>query len=216
MNPPPVGDVDPRVARTREVVLAATRDALVEEGHAGVTIDGISRRSGVARTTIYRHWPELGDLLADAYDSIKPDADAPPPDTGSLREDCRRQLRTLREALRSSLWGHVLPTMLDCAVRRPELSPHQERLVCERRKITVALVERGIDRGELPAGTDAEAVVDRLVSPLFYRHLMSKMPVTDDYLDELVDAVIAGAAATGPTAAGPTAVGVGGGVRTAP
>lgn len=192
----PVGELDPRVARTRDVVLEATRAALVEEGHAGVTIDGISRRSGVARTTIYRHWPDLGDLLADAYDSIRAEMELPdPPDTGSLREDCRLQLRGLRSALATSRWGHVLPTMLDCAVRRPELAPYQERLVCERRQLTVAIVERGVVRGELPAGIDPEAIVDQLVAPVFYRHLMSKMPIPDDYLDALVDAVIAGAGA---------------------
>ena len=47
---------DPRVLVSRERVLTATLDLLVEAGLGELTIDDISRRSGVAKTTIYRHW----------------------------------------------------------------------------------------------------------------------------------------------------------------
>ena len=64
-----VGICDPRVARSRAAVLAATVDLLGELGHAGTTVEAIAERSGVAKTTIYRHWPSRAPLLIDAFHS---------------------------------------------------------------------------------------------------------------------------------------------------
>jgi AcrR family transcriptional regulator len=47
---------DPRVRRTRALVHEATIELLVDKGLSGLTIEAISQRAGVARTTIYRHW----------------------------------------------------------------------------------------------------------------------------------------------------------------
>ena len=58
-------DVDPRVVRTRRDVLAAAREVLLEEGWEGVTVSRVADRSGYARTTLYRHWPQRLDLLRD-------------------------------------------------------------------------------------------------------------------------------------------------------
>ncbi len=189
-------EIDPRVARTRATVLAAARDLLIEEGHEGVTIDGVARRAGVARTTIYRHWPDRSQLLSDAFESIGSAIE--PPDTGTLRDDLRALLGQLAGALRHECWGQVLPTMIDCGVRNPEMVQHQQRLVRTRRTKTLTVLRRGLARGELPAGTDLELLTDQLVAPLFYRHLVSKMPVTDRYLDALLDATLP--ATRGPAA----------------
>ena len=58
--------VDPRVLLSRERVLTATLDLLTEAGLDDLTIDDISRRSRVAKTTIYRHWPNRSALVIDA------------------------------------------------------------------------------------------------------------------------------------------------------
>jgi AcrR family transcriptional regulator len=47
-------------------VLTATLDLLTEAGLGGLTIDDVSKPSGVARTTIYRHWPNRNALIVDA------------------------------------------------------------------------------------------------------------------------------------------------------
>src|SRR5690606_191899 len=48
--------LDARVARSRATVLRTATDLLVEGGPSAVTIDAIVARSGVAKSTIYRHW----------------------------------------------------------------------------------------------------------------------------------------------------------------
>ena len=46
---------DVRVRHSKEVVMATTYELLSEGGLASVTVDAVARRSGVAKTTIYRH-----------------------------------------------------------------------------------------------------------------------------------------------------------------
>jgi AcrR family transcriptional regulator len=180
---------DPRVVRTRASVLAATCDALVEDGYAGVTIDGVSRRSGVARTTVYRHWASVPELVLDAVDSLKPPFEAP--DTGSLRSDALIVLRSLRDALRDSPWGRLLPVLVEAAFREPELFDRQRAFVRERRGVLRTVLRRGIGRGELHALDELDVVAERLVAPLFYRHLISHDPITDAHLERSLDAVLA-------------------------
>lgn len=56
--------------RTRTTVLQATREILGERGYQGFTVEAVFRRTGVAKTTIYRHWPRRADLLHDALTSV--------------------------------------------------------------------------------------------------------------------------------------------------
>ena len=64
--PGPGRSLDRRVVASRQRVLAAALDLMTETGLGGLTIDDVSRRSGVAKTTIYRHWPNRTALIIDA------------------------------------------------------------------------------------------------------------------------------------------------------
>jgi hypothetical protein len=55
----------------------------------------------VAKTTIYRHWPELSDLVFDAVDAV---ADLCPSDTGSLTGDLRAIIDGLAATLTACGW----------------------------------------------------------------------------------------------------------------
>src|SRR5260370_8491019 len=78
-------ELDARVRRSKETVLAVTHQMMSETGLSGVSIDEVSKRSGVAKTTIYRHWPSLADLLLEACSKLgsKPET----PATGNLLSD---------------------------------------------------------------------------------------------------------------------------------
>ena len=68
--------VDPRVERSRAVITSAATDLLMQGGVHAVTVDAVIARSGVARSTIYRHFPASTDLLAavreKSVDQAKP------------------------------------------------------------------------------------------------------------------------------------------------
>src|ERR1700729_2931520 len=74
-----------RVRRSRSRVLTTAFELLSESGVGGFTVDEVSRRSGVAKTTIYRHWPSREALVIDAASRISAEQEVP--DTGSLEAD---------------------------------------------------------------------------------------------------------------------------------
>ena len=50
---------------TRDRALTAARAAILEIGPSRTTMVEVSRRSGVGRTALYRHWPDVSALVAD-------------------------------------------------------------------------------------------------------------------------------------------------------
>ncbi|UVE93731.1 TetR/AcrR family transcriptional regulator [Dietzia sp. B32] len=50
---------------TRDRALAAAHASILENGPGRTTMVEVSRRSGVGRTTLYRHWPDITALFAD-------------------------------------------------------------------------------------------------------------------------------------------------------
>ncbi len=185
--------VDPRVVRTRSTVLAATRALLEEGGFPALCIDGVAKRSGVARTTIYRHWPSAAALAHEAFRDL---AEATPDiDTGSLRDDLLAHLGWLRTGLEEREWGRLLPQVLAASHHDPELAELDRSFGAQRRRPALAAVERAIARGELSPDVDADDLVDRLAGPLFYRSLVRLQHTSDADLVALVDGTLSGPAA---------------------
>jgi AcrR family transcriptional regulator len=181
---------DPRVARTRAHVLQVAGEVLAEEGREGFTVDAVSRRSGVARTTIYRHWPELGDLLYDTFRAMG--HEVPAPDSGAVRDDLLALYGALADGFSASCLGRSMPVLLDIVRRDPTLQPLHRAFVAERRRPSLLAIRRGMARGELPADLDPERLVDRIAGPVFYRHLVMHDPMTRDEVEALVADVLAG------------------------
>src|ERR1700710_352929 len=62
------GRVDPRVDRTRVAALRAVRELLIDEGWEAITQHRVAERSGVGRTTVYRHWPDRVAMVREAFE----------------------------------------------------------------------------------------------------------------------------------------------------
>ncbi len=60
----PVYSRDPRVRRTRQHVLAVTRE-LLNERQGVLTFSQVAERAGVARQTLYKHWGTVESLIVD-------------------------------------------------------------------------------------------------------------------------------------------------------
>src|SRR6516165_459520 len=88
-------EIDARVRHSKQVVMATTYELLSEEGLAGFTVDAVARRSGVAKTTIYRHWPSREALLLDTCAQMGPQFDVA--DAGSLARDLRALVQRVVE-----------------------------------------------------------------------------------------------------------------------
>jgi len=182
---------DPRVLVSRERVLTTTLDLLTETGLAELTIDDISRRSGVAKTTIYRHWPNRSAIVIDACSRMT-DAQEAPPDTGSLDGDLRAILTGIAGLLGTARWSSILPSIVDAAEHDPEFASIHSRIQRGHAAPLRAALDRAALRGEIPPAADRNAIAAALLGPLYYRRWFSREQIDAEFVDMLIGNTIAG------------------------
>jgi AcrR family transcriptional regulator len=176
--------VDERILRSKETVLRVTSELLTETGLGGISVDEVSRRSGVAKTTIYRHWPTRSDLLIEACSKMGTAPEVP--DTGSFRGDVEILMAGLAERLRSARWPSVLPSVIDAAERDSKIAELHGRLHANRIAPLHEVIERAKRKGEVPSSLDPATVIASLLGPLFYRRWFSREPLDEKFLKKII------------------------------
>ena len=178
-------EIDPRIERTRRVVLDAAAELVGECGFGRASIEAISERSGVARSTIYRHWPERSELLVEAVGKrVGPVAAV---DSGDLRTDLLQVFSHLGNLLSSEPTKSVAASFIAEAMRDPELAALHAKFTERRRAISATLIEKAISRGDLPKTTDPAAMADDLAAPVFFRALILHQPIDKTWIESHVD-----------------------------
>jgi AcrR family transcriptional regulator len=182
-----------RSEEARIAVLEAADDLLAERGFAGVTIEGIAARAGVAKQTIYRWWSSRTDIL---FDALAADAAEyfTPADHGDLGSDLRDQLRQLAAFLSRTDEGAVFRALAGQAQHDPAVAARLESEFLARQRdrdrAPFLLARR---RGQLPQGTDIDLAIDQLAGPVYYRVLVTRQGVPPQFTDALVAHYLAGA-----------------------
>ncbi len=190
------GLADPRVARSRAAILAATAALLIEEGAAGITIEGIAERSGVAKTTIYRHWKSRSQLIFDGFESMLASPPSAPP-AGPVRERLTVLLNGLVRGLTVSEWAPAVTALIDAGDRDPEIRTLLHDFLALRMSPCRDVLVEGVRTGEISASLDVDVAVSALVGPVFYRRLVSREPMDGTFGGLVVDQFLAGASASG-------------------
>ena len=184
------GNRHQRSEPARRAVLEAADDLLVERGFAGVTMEAIATRAGVAKQTVYRWWPSKTDVLLDAFLQDVAE-DLIPPDHGDLAADLRAYLSRLARFLRDSDAGAVFRALVAQAQHDPVFAARfRTRYLDEQRGRDQLPLRRAQQRGRLPADLDLATATDQLVGPLYYRVLVTNEPVDADFTDRLVEAFL--------------------------
>lgn len=108
----------PRPARARDRVRAAVLEHLTDGSYADLTYEGIAASSGVAKTTLYRHWPSKAELV---FDLVLHDRELPSlADRGSLEADIDALAERLVEFVDGGPAGRVFVGVLADVARDPE------------------------------------------------------------------------------------------------
>lgn len=186
-SPPssPEPPTDPRVARSRAAVLDAALDLLAERGWSGTTVAGVSERSGVAKTTIYRHWPSLTALALEAFASLP--RPARPPAGDDVYADLVTMLCGLADDLEQARWSRCLPALVEGAERDPDVAALARDLERARRSGLRDRLARAVADGDLPPATDIDQMAHMLGDPLFYRRLVTRERTPTRFIESLVD-----------------------------
>lgn len=179
---------DKRVERSKAAVLAETYRQLKQSGISGISIDEVSRASGVSKTTIYRHWTSRSALLIDACSKLG--GASPPPDMGTLGADLYALTKTLAEQLQTATWATVYPSIVDAAERDPEIAALRAGLHEAFMAPFHAVIERARGRGEVRSAKPATDVIAAVVGPLFYRRWFSNEEIDDRFTEAIVAAAV--------------------------
>jgi len=179
--------VDPRIERSRELVLTATLELLGEIGYGNLTIEAVAARSGVAKSTIYRHWPGKLALVTEAFTEMK-QANYVPPPPGPVRSRVECFLADLAGSIKHPDWrAACMPALIDASARDPDVAQLSRQLAELATGRLVAVLDEALAAGELPAGTDTELLADALTGPIVMRALFHRPLVDPADVPALVD-----------------------------
>lgn len=187
----------PRNEELDVVVVQAASEVLSERGFDAMTIEEVATRSGVAKTTIYRRWATKGALALDAFLgdflSLQPSVD-----TGSLEGDLRQGLTSWAHAVIDTPTGRTLVRLVAEAQLDAQLAEAwSKRVMIPLRDQHRLMVERAINRGEIPEGSDVEAVMDMTYGPAYHRLLQGHLDITPSFVALVARTVAEGAKAGG-------------------
>jgi AcrR family transcriptional regulator len=189
MNPRPHKQVDPRIERSKIVILQAAVDELAEVGYGGVTIESVAARAGVGKSTIYRHWPDKLALIADAFETFH---EQMVPDLSGLSARGALELLVghVAEVVVDSTFTRCIPALIEGAERDARVREFHHRYADERRQALLDLIARGVKNGEFRRDVDPELAAASLLGAIFYRRLWTGRPLDPKRAGDLVTAVL--------------------------
>jgi AcrR family transcriptional regulator len=183
------GREDPRVAQTRSVVLEAAATLLAERGYAAFTMDALVERTGVSKTTMYKHWPSRTDLIAAAVQAMASDPAAP--DTGDVRDDLIALTMASLDAYTGPRWSG-LASVQEAAGHDPELRAALQSAISTRFSALREVLERAISRGQLRAGLDVETAITILIGAIFFRLRAANLPQVRREVPAIIGTILDG------------------------
>lgn len=179
---------DPRFERTRRAVFHAVLDLIVEAGPEGVTHTAVATRARVGRATLYRHWPDRDQLIAEALAEQR--AALAVELSGDFRTDVRALMRRVANLLRDSRSRRVLTTILHRAQWDPDVQRLRDHQFRDRPNPLVEVLERGQATGDIDPDLDVRVGIVLLAGPLLGRSLLQSEPIDDKFIDLVVDTFV--------------------------
>ncbi len=176
-------------------MLKATIGILFEEGLPAFTIDEVARRSGVAKTTIYRHYPSRNDLILAALEQ----AITPPaiPDAGSLRADLREFLPNVAPIFGNQRFRALSHELSAAAIRDPDFPDVAATFFHGRMGPLHTIYVRAVERGEIDPSIDFESAIELIEGPLIVLSMLRPEALDDLDAEALIDRIEAQLALVG-------------------
>ena len=173
--------------------MRAAVELLLEAGTCALTVEAVVQRSGVARSTIYRHWPTRTEMVATAFSELLPPLVAPEM-AGDLSHQLEALLCPLADQIDTEEFAALVPSLLAGAARDPELAPFHAEFVSRQREPVREVLRRAMRDGAL-GGMDLNEAVSQLVGPLLFQRVILNESVSPGFARRLIADFLAAYAA---------------------
>jgi len=189
----------PRSDASHRAILEAAHAILVETGLKSFSIEAVASRAGVARTTIYRWWPDKSMLVNESFlNAFQPQLSFT--QTDSPADDFRSLLASLAKAL-SGPDGRIAALV----VAQAQSEPETQRMFLEEfstplRRHSTALLQAGIKRGQFRPDLDVARVLDAAIGAVYLRLLLGQT-LERSWIMQLADTILRGCYADRPAGA---------------
>lgn len=184
----------PRSAEANRAAIEATVEVLLESGTEGVTLEEVAARSGVAKSTLYRHFGSKEGLIATAARGCV--TEHPTPDTGNLADDLAFLFQRYEDTDDAQRFGELLPTLIDAGNRDPQIQAIVDAVLEERRRPMRTVLQLAQLRGEIGRDLDLDTAMAMIIGPLSYRRLVERREVTPEFKATVVRGAVVALRAT--------------------
>lgn len=176
----------------RRRILDATRDLICEYGPGRVTINQITADARVGKQTIYRWWPSRSALVVDALaDLVEEQAfiEVEGNTSETAKQAVAHHMRRLADTFASPA-GAMIRELVSDAQRDPAVAGlFHQRFLHDRRARATAILQQGIEHGELRDDLSIDTMLDVLYAPFWFRLLLDEKRLSPDLGQEILDIV---------------------------
>jgi AcrR family transcriptional regulator len=166
---------DPRVSQTRQLVLAATLELMAEHHSGALTVERIAERSGVARSTIYRRWPDPARLHFEAFRQLRSQRLSDP--VGDTPADIAMQIRDNAARLNDPTYFSIIVFLLAHAGRSEAYAQAHLELFQSDAARGALVFRMGIESGMIRRDVDVWDAANAMRAPLVYTRLAKHEPI---------------------------------------
>lgn len=184
----------PRSQEAHDAALRAATEAMLDSGVEGVTLEEVAARSGVAKSTLYRHFGSKEALVAKAARCCV--IEHPTPDTGNLAEDLLFIFGRYQVSEEAKNFPNLLPMLVDASNRDPKMRDLLDEILEERSRPIRTVLQLAQLRGEIGPNLDLDAAIATIVGPLTYRRIVEKRDVTPEFKEQVLRGAVAALRAT--------------------
>jgi AcrR family transcriptional regulator len=173
-----------RGEQVRRLILETAIELVFDAGFRSVSVESIAAKAGVAKTTVYRRWPNKAAVVMDAF-MLRVGSGTLFPPAKKVMDRVRQQMHAMAKVF-TGKDGTLVKALLAEAQFDSELATaFRERWTLPRRAMAAAVFKEAIDQGELLPEVDPETAIDLLYAPLYYRLQMGTGPLTEAYIEGL-------------------------------
>lgn len=180
---------DPRLIVTRTNALDVALGILIEDGVLAVTHASVGKKSGISRSTLYRHWPDLAELRNALFLHAASGPEYEPKTNGPLRKDLKWILGKLSMALSESDWGQVAPQMMGVAATDAHVRDSLNAFMHHRMADVNSIFQAASDRGELAEDAPIDQMIEMLIALPYFRKFIAGLPLDKNWQKDQIDLI---------------------------